>query len=194
MIKLFISFTILLNLNAAVITGSQNKLSINGGSMSVSSGGVTQTVGSGEITFIEEDSAPTTPRKLRPNELQDITDSLSMSNVDRPANLKYDPVNRTFAKKIARFLVKAGLDRNKMLLLRKPNNKFSLYLKEIDINKIKSIYPLYYKALKKYYTKKEKLEKRKKRTAKKTTPTITVKLNMIKQYHKTLYIKYGKLK
>jgi len=192
MIKLFISFTILLNLNAAVITGSQNKLSISGGSMSVSSGGVTKTVGSGEITFIEEDTAPTTPRKLRPNELKDITDSLSMSNIERVANFKYDPVNRLFAKKIARFLVKAGLNRNKMLLLKKPNNKFSLYLKLIDINKIKSIYPLYYKALKKYYTKKEKLKKKK--NAKKTTPTITIKLNMIKQYHKSLYIKYGKLK
>jgi len=191
MIKLFISFTILLNLHAAVITGSQNKLSISGGSMNVSSSGVTQTVGSGQITFIEEDSAPTTPRKLKPNDLKDITDSLSMITVERPANFKYAPLNRTVTKKIARFLVKAGLDRSNMVLLRKPNNKFSLYLKQIDIEKIKTIYPLYYKALKNYYAKKEKLKKKKKN---KKTPTVTVKLNMIKQYHRTIYNKYAKLK
>ena len=190
MIKLFISFTILLNLNAAVITGSQNKLSINGGSMSVSSGGVTQTVGSGQITFVDANSAPTSPRELKPNELKDITDSLSMSNVNRPVNFRYAPVNRTLAKKIARFLVKSGLDRNNMVLLRKPNNKFSLYLKQIDISKIKSIYPRYYKALKKYYAKKERQKKKKSAT----TPTINIKLNMIKQYHKSLYIKYSKSK
>ncbi len=187
MIKLIISFAIVLNLSAALITGDQSKLSITGGSMNVSSGGVTQTVNSGQITFIEENSAPTTPRKLKKDDLKDITDSLSMVNVQRPVNLKYAPLNRKFTKKLARFLVKAGLNRSNMSILRKENNKFSLYIKEIDINEIKEIYPLYYKALKRYYTKNAKRLK----TSKKT-PTIVVKLNMIKQYHKSLYLKYGR--
>ena len=187
MIKLIISLTIILNLNAAVITGSQNKLSITGGSMNVSSAGVTQTVNSGQITFIEENSAPSTPRKLRKDDLIDITDSLSMVNNKRTLNLKYEPLNRKFTKKLARFLVKAGINRSSMSILRKPNNKFSLYIKEIDINSIKSIYPLYYKAIKKYYVKNAKRLKNSKKT-----PTIVVKKNMIKQYHKSLYLKYGR--
>jgi len=187
MIKLIIGLTIILNLNAALITGDQNKLSITGGSMNVSSAGVTQTVNSGQITFIEENKAPSTPRKLKKDDLKDITDSLSMVNIQRPVNLKYAPLNRKFTKKLARFLVKAGLNRSNMSIIRKPNDKFSLYIKEIDINEIKGIYPLYYKALKRYYAKNAKrLEKSKK------TPTIVVKRNMIKQYHKSLYAKYGR--
>jgi hypothetical protein len=190
MIKVLITLLVLLNLNAAVITGSQSKLSISGGSMDVTSGGVTQTVNSGQITFIEKDKAPTTPRKLNNNDLKDIKSAMSMSNSGKKlANFKYAPVNRTLAKKIARFLVKAGLERKNMLLLRKPNDKFSLYLKNIDIKDIKNIYPLYYKALKKYY-----LKRGNKPPKGNKLPTVVVKLNMIKQYHKTLYIKYGRAK
>jgi hypothetical protein len=172
-------------MQAAMITGSQDKLSISGGSMNVSSGGVTQMVNSGEITFITEGSAPTKARKLKRNELKDITDSLSMVNDIRPVNLKYAPVKRKLAKKIARFLVKAGIQRQKITFHDISKEKTYLYVKQIDINAIKNIYPTYYKALSKYYIKNKKRLK-----SKSKTPTVIVKLNMIKRYHKTLYNRY----
>ena len=184
MIKILLIFTLSLSLNAAMITGSQDKLSISGGSMSVSSGGSSQTVNSGQITFVQEGSAPTKARKLKANDLKDITDSLKMTNDSRPVNLKYAPVKRKLAKKIARFLLQAGIKREK-ITLHERNGKTSLYLKQIDINSIKGIYPTYYKALSKYYIKNKKHLKKKSKT-----PTVIVKLNMIKRYHKTLYNRY----
>jgi len=184
MIKIICSFIFIVNLNAAMITGGQDKLSISGGSMDVSSGGVTQTVNSGQITFIQEGSAPTKARKLKPNDLKDITDSLSMSNNARPVNLKFSPVSHKLAKKIARFLVKTGIKREK-ITFQQVDDKTSLYVKQIDINSIKKIYPIYYKALRKYYVKNKNHLK-----SKSKTPTVLVKVNMIKRYHRTLYKKY----
>jgi len=185
MIKLLFIFILSLSIQAAMITGSQDKLSISGGSMSVSSGGVSQTVNSGQITFIKEGSAPTKARQLNKNDLKDITDELSMSNNLRPVNLQYSPVKRLLAKKISRFLLQAGIKRSSIQLKQKDNKRTILYVRQIDINAIKEIYPLYYKALSKYYVKNKKKLRKKSRT-----PTVLIKLNMIKKYHKKLYRKY----
>ena len=184
MIKLLLSFVFFANLHSAMITGSQGKLSISGGSMSVSSGGATQTVNSGEITFIKEGSAPTKSRKLNKNDLKDITNSLSMSDVSRLVNLNYAPIKRKLAKKISRFLIKAGIKRGN-ISFHKVGSKTNMQVRQIDINAIKNIYPKYYKALSKYYIKnKKRLKKQSK------TPTVKVKVKMIRKYHSSLYNKY----
>ena len=184
--NILIILTFIVHLNSAMITGGQDKISISGGSMNVTSSGVTQVVNSGQITFIKEGKAPTKARKVKPSDLKDITDGLKMSNLARPINLKFDPTKSMVAKKIGRFLVKAGVPRSS-LEFNKENELLSLYVKQIDINLIKNIYPSYYKAVSKYYQKyKKRLSK------KKNVPTIIVKLNMIKKYHKTIYRKYNK--
>ena len=185
MIKLLFSFIFIISLDAAMITGSQNKLSISGGNMNVTAGGVTQAVNSGEITFIEEGSAPTRARRLNKNDLKDITNELSMSSSARTVNLKYAPVKRKLAKKISRFLLKVGIQRANIKLTAKNKTDSILYVRQIDIESIKNIYPLYYKALGKYYTKNEKKLRQKSKT-----PTVLIKLKMIRRYHKSLYNKY----
>jgi len=183
--KLLILLTIIVNLNSALITGGQDRLSITGGSMNVTSAGVTKTVNSGQITFIQEGQAPSDARKLKPSDLKEITNGLKMTNASRLINLKFAPVKHIIAKKIRRFLIRAGID-GKKITFKKSSTKVYLYIKQIDINKIKNIYPLYYKAVSKYYIKnKVKLKK----TAK--TPTIVVKLNMMKKYHKSIFKKYN---
>jgi len=184
MIKLLILFTILVNLNSAMITGGQDRISISGGSMNVTSGGVTKTVNSGQITFIQEGKAPSDARKLRPKDLKDIKNELKMTNDSRLINLKFDPVKHIISKKIRRFLMKAGIDGKKMTIKRK-GTKAALIIKQIDINQIKNIYPLYYKAVSKYYVKNKASLKRKSKT-----PTILVKLNMMKKYHKSIFKRY----
>ena len=82
----------LLNLNSAVITGSQDRLSISGGSMSVSSSGVTKSVESGQISFISDGNAPTNARKLQKGDLDGISNGLKMTNDTMLMNLKFVPV------------------------------------------------------------------------------------------------------
>jgi len=154
--------------------------------MDVTAGGVTKRVNSGQITFIEEGKAPTNARKATSSDLKDIIDGLKMSSAARPINLTYAPTKSMVSKKIARFLVKAGIPRSS-IEFKKDNELSSLYIKQIDINLIKGIYPIYYKAVSKYY---QKYEKR--LTQKKNVPTIMVKLNMMKKFHKTIFKKYDK--
>ena len=185
MIKLILSISFVINLTAAMITGSQDKLSISGGNMVVTSGGVSKNVNSGQITFIKDGQAPTDARNINKSDLKDIINELSMSNQSRLVNLKYAPLKRLLAKKISRFLLKAGIKRSHIILKPAKNGKSLLSVRQIDINSIKTIYPLYYKALSQYYIKNAKKLKKKSKT-----PTVLVKLNMIKRYHKTLYNKY----
>lgn len=180
-------FIFIVNINSAMITGSQDKLSISGGSMNVTSEGVSKIVNSGEITFIQDGKAPSDARKLKSDDLKDITDDLKMSNAARPVNLKFAPTKKIIAQKIGRLLTKAGISRANMEYRRenKDNTNVALYIKQIDINLIKNIYPVYYKAVSKYYQKHEK------RLSKKSkTPTIVIKLNMMKKYHRSIFKKY----
>ena len=182
--KLLLILIFIVYANAAMITGNQGKLSISGGSMSVSSGGSTVNVGSGEITFIEEGAAPTSPRMLNPGEMDNITNELKMTDDSKLVNLKFVPLKHIITKKIRRFLIKAGIPARN-IEFEKKDNKTALYIKQIDINLIKGIYPAYYKAVNSYY---KKNQKRLRKTAK--VPTILIKLKMIKRYHRSIYNKY----
>ena len=107
-----------------------------------------------------------------------------MTNESRPINMSFAPTKKIIAKNIASFLQKAGIPKNK-IEQKKEDGKVSLYIKQIDINLIKGIYPVYYKAVSKYYQKyKQRLK------SKKNTPTIKVKLNMMKKYHRSIFKKY----
>jgi hypothetical protein len=182
--KILLIITMSITLNAAMITGSDSKISISGASMNVTSGGVTKTVNSGQITFTEEGSAPTDARKLKPNDLKDITDELVMSDYKRLINLKYPPVKNIIAKKIRAFLLKVGINKSRFSM-NSVKGKTAIYIKQIDINQIKEIYPLYYKALSTYY-----LNNNAELTKKSNTPTVKIKLSLMKKYHKSIFNKY----
>jgi hypothetical protein len=184
MIKLLITIFITSQIFAATISGSQDRLSIAGGNMNVTSSGVTKQVNSGQITFISNGKAPTDARKLKANDLSNITDELSMSDEARLVNLNFPPLKPIIAKKIKRFLIKAGITKHKFTISMK-KNKTTLKIKQININKIKGIYPLYYKALTKYY-----LNNKKKLSKNSKTPTVKIKLNLLKRYHKSIFNRY----
>jgi hypothetical protein len=184
MIKIFISIFISSQIFGAMITGSPDRLSISGGNMNVTSSGVTKQVNSGQITFISEGKAPTNARKLKPNDLSNITNELSMSNDVRLVNLNFPPVKTIIANKLKNFLIKAGISKNNFSTKTK-KNKTTISIKRIDINNIKEIYPLYYKALTSYY-----LNNKKKLIKSSKIPTVKIKLSLLKKYHKSIFNRY----
>lgn len=167
---------------AAMITGNQGKVCVTGGSIDVSSGGVTQTVNSGEITFMGDGQAPSKPRKIQKGDLNDVYDDLKASENIKTVNLKYAPVKYKVAKQIRLKLIKKGFKR-KFIKIRKYKNLSQLWLLKVDINKIRTLYPPYYKAAKSFFRKKSNKRK---------TPTLTIQLSHLKRYHKRIFRKYDK--
>lgn len=169
-------------LNAATITGNQNQVSVTGGSISVTSSGSTVTLNSGDITFLDEGKAPTTPRKTKAKDLDEIKNSMkSNSSDEKVMNIKYPTtLSSNLLRHLRTELIKKGIPREN-ITLKRTNRGSLLRLNEIEIEKIKKLYPPYYKLVAKYYKKKKSTKK---------IPTITLKQAHVKKYHKALFIKY----
>lgn len=167
---------------AATISGNQSQVSIEGGSMDVTTGGVTVTVNSGEITFTEDGKAPTTPRKMNAQDKKNLQDSMDAGGNDKVMNIKYPTtLSPNFLRHLKTELIKKGIPRENVSLKRVSGTS-QLRLNEVEIEKIKTLYPPYYKLVQRYYKKKKSTSK---------IPTITMKASHVKKYHKALFIKYG---
>lgn len=177
-IIIFLQFAI-----GATISGDQGRVTITGGSMDVTSGGATVTVNSGEITFIEEGKAPTTPRKANQNDLKDINNALEGdNNNEQVMNLKYPALNPNLLRHLRLELIKTGIPRDSIVMAREGKDSI-LTLEEIKIDLIKDLYPAYYKVVEKYYAKKQSSGK---------VPSLTIKKAHVKKYHKELFLKYDR--
>jgi hypothetical protein len=76
----FLLFLSLNFLNAIVITGNQDKVSVTNGGITVTGNdGITQNVNSGEITFINEQGA-SKARRIQRGDLNDIYNDLKASD------------------------------------------------------------------------------------------------------------------
>jgi hypothetical protein len=183
MIKLIFILLLITNIFSAIITGNQGKLSVAGGSMSVTAGGVTEVVNSGQITFIKDGQAPSKARKTNRNDLSDIMDDLKAKDGKKKKNitLKYALVSHKLAKKIRLSLIHKKFEREAIRIKRK-GSLSQLWLVNVPFASIKTLYPPYYKAAKKFFTKKKNEGKR---------PTLSVKLSHMKRYHRTTFRKYG---
>lgn len=182
-IFLIIYLLFISSLSAAVISGNQGQVSIEGGSMTVSSGGKSVNVNSGEITFTKDGSAPTAPRRINANDMKNFNESMDAGDPEKLVNIKY-PANLkpNLIKHLQIELVQKGIPKD-AISVRKTGQGTEIRINEVDIEKIKSLYPPYYKLVENYYKKKKSTKK---------IPTLNIKNSHLKRYHKALFIKYGR--
>lgn len=136
--------SLLVFVNASVITGNQDKISVMGGSIDVTSNGTTQEVNSGEITFIGENTSPSKPRKVQANDLKDVMNDLQAKDPEKLISILYPPMKHKDVKKIQRFLLSKGIKREN-IILSNTQGLVQLKIKHAKLQKIKNIYPAYYK-------------------------------------------------
>lgn len=182
---IFFVFIIIINMKAALITGDQDKVSVVGATMLITSQGKTVEVKSGEIVYLEDGKAPSAPSKLKQSDLSDIIEDLRMVNISRFVNLKFAPVKEKVAQEIRRFLIQSDISSTKIKLVTVDGKK-EIYVRQININKIKDIYPHHHKAVLKYFSR-NKVELKQKSN----TPTILFKVNIMKAYHKSIFNKFN---
>jgi len=166
------------SLFSAIITGNQSKVSVTGGSIAVSAQGVTQIVNSGQVTTIGDGLAPSKARNVRPGDLNDLYDELTVKPQKKNINLKYQAVKYTLAKKIRSYLVSKKIPRYACKFKRTSRGTV-LYVKNIKLSLIKNIYPKYYKAFQRFF-----------KNNKNKVPTAKITVKDIRKYHRALYIKY----
>lgn len=172
--KLFISTLLVMNLFAAIITGNQGKVSVAGGSVSVSAQGSTEVLNSGQITFISEGNAPTKARKIKRGDLNDVRNSLKAKENPQVINLKYPRVTLKIAKKIKASLLSKNFTK-KNIKFKKKGTLIQIYLAKVTLKSIKKVYPPYYKAAKKFFKKSKNAGK---------VPMLTIKMSHLKRYHR----------
>lgn len=175
--KIFIVMILVINLFAAIITGNQGKISVAGGSISVSSQGSTELLNSGELTFISEGNAPTKARKTKRGDLNDIYDSLKAKDDAQIINLKYPKLQYKIAKKIKVSLIKKDFPRSS-IKFKTQGPLIQMYLAKIKLKAIKKLYPPYYKAGKNFFKKAKNKGK---------VPMITMKISHLKRYHRSSF-------
>ena len=170
------------NIFAAIISANQGKVSVTGGSISVSAQGVTQIVNSGEITFIGEGQAPTKARKTRGDDLRDIFQDLKAQDKVNKVILKFTPVKSQIAKRIRLKLLQKSFDRMSIKIKRK-GRLSQLFLSKVPLNSIKTLFPPYYRAAKKFFKKSRNSGK---------IPILTVRLSHMKRYYRNIFREYDR--
>jgi len=178
--KIIISSIVAINLFGAVISGNQSKVSVTGGSIDVSSGGSTITVNSGEITSYGDGVAPSAARKVAKGDMNDIYSELTPTSDEDTVNLKFDPISPRLAQKLRIELVEKGISRNK-IEIKNLKNGAQIYIRAIELDSIKLIYSGHFKAGKTYFRTPENKGK---------IPTITIKEEELKQYHRALFSRF----
>lgn len=167
---------------AATISGNQGQVSISGGSMDVTANGSTVTVNSGQTTTFGENQGPSAPRATTQQDINKIKNELSTGSDDKLMNIKYPTtLSKRFIEGLKKELQSKGIGKDRFVMGKKGSKK-QFRVNQVDIEKIKDIYPPYYKIVAKYYKNKKKASK---------VPTITIKLAHLKKFHKALFIKYG---
>lgn len=174
-----VSIIVSINLFGAVISGNQSKVSITGGSIDVSSGGSTVTVNSGEITSYGDGVAPSAARKVQKGDMNDIYSELSPTSDEDTVNLKFEPIPPRLAQKLRLELVAKGISRDK-IEIKNVKNGAQIYIRAIELDSIKQIYGGHYKAGKTYFKTPSNQGK---------IPTITIKEEELRQYHRVLFSK-----
>jgi hypothetical protein len=177
--KYFILLTSLfyLSVSAAVITGSQDRVSVTGGSISVTSAGVTETVDSGEITFFGDGQAPSKARKIQKNDLNNVMNDLQAKDPDKLISIQFPNMNHKQANRLKSFLISKGIHK-KHISIRNINGIAKVKLRHVNLKKIKSIYPEYHKVGERIS---EKFAKKNK------VPLLKMKSSHIKIYHKNIF-------
>jgi hypothetical protein len=176
---LLISILISVNIFAAVISGNQDKVSIINGSANISSAGKTTIINSGQISFTSSSGA-SAARNIKKGDLKDIYSSLRAEGGDEEdnpneiyVNLKFPASTLTYAKKIKSDLVSKKVPR-RIIKITKEKGKKVLIVKKINLTLLKSIYPAYHSAAKKYFAKKRNKGK---------VPTLKMNNSYVRRIH-----------
>jgi len=185
---LFINLILGISLFALVITGNQDKVSVQGGTIEVTSGGVTEVVESGQITFLQEDSAPTRAVQLQKSDLKDIQDDFQEETIGLQLSptlghlvtLKFETVKYEIAKGIKKVLLKQGFS-SASIHIDKKNHYAKLTLIQVPLKKLQKFYPIYYKAAKRFF----RIKRNKNKVAK-----LMVREREMRQFYEEVFNKY----
>lgn len=167
-----LSFTNLLF--GVIILGDQNKVAIIGGNGYVESNNVRKDFKSGEVIYLKKNSHPSNPKKISMGVLNNIYVNLKPDNDKRLICIKYDLIDTKLAEKIKKDLIKLEVKPSK-IYMQKVDQKIELFIANIDIETIKTLYPLYYVMALKYFNSKENM---------KEIPVFAMSVRDVLVYHK----------
>ena len=179
---LFLFITSIISFGAT-ISGNQGQVSISGGSMSVTSNGSSVTVNSGQTTTFGEGQGPSAPKATTKNDIDKIKKEMDVKSDKDIMNIKYPAkLSSRFINGLQQELISKGIE-EELFSYRVIGGVQQLRITALEVDKIKKIYPPYYKLVVNYYKKKKRKNSK--------VPTITIKYEHLKKFHKALFIKYG---
>jgi hypothetical protein len=176
---LIMFFTFLVYLNSSIITGSQDRVSVTGGSIIVTGTKNSSIVNSGEITFINEEGEISSARQIKRGDLTELMNDLKAEDGDnKQISLTLPGVNKRIAYELQKLYKKYNIP-NEKIIRKKYNNKIVIKLNKVDAKIIKKIYPAYHKKGMDFINKTGKV------------PGMKMSKRNFRIYHKKLLLRYG---